>query len=676
MSTSILCNLSISAFKEFDRSLKYFNKVFSKDLISESFAIFGSIISICFSKIVGVAARASTVPASDPPAFWTTFAVSEQHWKGAIPWNPAVDVLGRIKLGVTGPQAQADARAVAAILARERTRPGALPDVRFEGVGDPSQSALIMAATLMMIVGLVVLLACANVVHVLLASAVARRYEIATRVALGAGRARLVRQLLTESVLLGLLAGGAGLTAAWVLTPSIARLVQVPPSFDVSVDRSAVVFVALVAVLAGIVAGLAPARHAWRRDLLTPLRRDQVVDPAGLRRGTLRSLLIGGQAAVSLVLLVMAALLVRSVTQGARLDPGYDVDRLLNVSVVYPPDARPATGAPPDAALMYAALRRVQELPGVSTAALTAVPVFGSGSAPQSVNGRVSHRNDTSAEYFAALGLSVLRGRLYTADEVRAGAPVAVISASLARQFWPDDDPIGDTLERVWGPDAASTAARQGLLRQPAGTRVIGVVSDATVNLGASRPRTVYLPMPEASGAGLVVRAKADARPLLPLVQAAIESLDPTLRVMGMPATDGWQRALEGPRILAALAIVIGAIALALAAIGLFGITAFSVEQRVHELGVRRAIGATSAQLVALLLRDSLRPVVVGMACGLLLSLMTGKLLEGALFGVDRHDPLALAAAVLVLVAASLLAVLVPARRATRVNPAHLLKLG
>jgi putative ABC transport system permease protein len=325
---------------------------------------------------------------------------------------------------------------------------------------------------------------------------------------------------------------------------------------------------------------------------------------------------------------------------------------------------------------MYAALRRVQELPGVSTAALTAVPVFGSGSAPQSVNGRVIHRNDTSAEYFAALGLSVLRGRLYTADEVRAGAPVAVISASLARQFWPDDDPIGDTLERVWGPDAASTAARQGLLRQPAGTRVIGVVSDATVNLGASRPRTVYLPMPEASGAGLVVRAKADARPLLPLVQAAIESLDPTLRVMGMPATDGWQRALEGPRILAALAIVIGAIALALAAIGLFGITAFSVEQRVHELGVRRAIGATSAQLVALLLRDSLRPVVVGMACGLLLSLMTGKLLEGALFGVDRHDPLALAAAVLVLVAASLLAVLVPARRATRVNPAHLLKLG
>jgi predicted permease len=626
--------------------------------------------------VVGVADRAHSLPGGlgTPPALWTTLAARREMWVSPSAWNPAVDVVGRLRAGVTRAQASAEMETIARALATGRRPNRGAPVVRLERVDERHASAMVVAASVMTMAGLVVLLACANITQVLLATAAARRREFGTRLAIGASRTRLARQLLTESVLIGALGGALGLMVAWAMTPSVARLVQIPPAFDVAPDLSAALFVASLAIAVGILAGLAPARYGWRDDLVSPLATNHASPAGAAGRGLLRSLLLGAQASVSVVLLAVAALLLRSVLQSAHVDPGYTVDGLVNVSIGYAPGA-PARG-PWQGPIWQEALQRVRGLPGVAAASLASIPPFGNGSASQVLNGRRIHRNETSPEYFGTLGIPVIRGRVYTADEARTAAPVAVISAAIARELWRGEDPIGATLERVWGPGDPAGAAPAGLMRRPAGTRVIGVVSDAMTGLTGANPRTIYLPLAQtACCARLIVRARGDAAAIMPPIREALQALDSTVRVSTALAADGWRRELEGPKILAALATFVGAMALTLAVIGLFGITAFAVEHRIHEMGVRRALGATGGQLRTLLLRETLRPIVIGAIGGVLLSVLAGHLIEGALYGISSRDPFAIATAVVVLLASSVAAILVPTGRASRIDPAQLLKL-
>jgi predicted permease len=621
--------------------------------------------------IVGVADRQHGAPAGmrNPPAFWITLTALSETVPAAN-WNPAVEIRGRLKPAATKPQAQAEVLNVARVLSAPVTKQP--PTVILEPPHIPNRQTRMVAGVLMTIVGLVVLLACANVANVLLASAASRRREIGTRLAIGASRLRILRQLLTEAVLLGLAGGAAGLLIARAIVPVLRSLMRVPVAMDVSPDPAMYGFVALMTIVVGLLAGLAPARYGYRGDVMSALKVDQLSAPLPLPRARLRSFLVGGQAAVSIVLLVVAALLTRALIDTAFLDAGHDVNRLLGVAV--------STGPAPRATDQNAAYwSRVREhvlgVPGVRGAAFASLPPFDGTTGMQPFNGIRVSRNETTSEYFETLGMRIERGRAYTADEVRSGAPVAVVSASLARAFWGTDSPLGKSMERVWGTVAAADE-RKGMMRKVRGTRVIGVVSDVTTHIDHRNAPTIYLPLSEHVVPRLVVSTSGDPAALAGSLKDAIQTFDPRLRPMVSLPRQELARQLEAPRSLALLAIAVGAIALGLAAIGLFGVTAFVVEQRMHEMSVRRALGATTGQLVELLLRENLRPVGIGLACGLVVSLAAGRVVESVLYGTSSRDALAFIAASLILLAAAAAAVIVPARKAGRVDSALLLKQG
>jgi predicted lysophospholipase L1 biosynthesis ABC-type transport system permease subunit len=249
-----------------------------------------------------------------------------------------------------------------------------------------------------------------------------------------------------------------------------------------------------------------------------------------------------------------------------------------------------------------------------------------------------------------------------------------VISARLAREYWGQADPIGAGLERVWGRDTPAGSLLSGTMRKPPGTRIVGIVEDVVTDLRSFGAPTIYLPLASSSVPRLVVRTRDDPHAVARGIQTAMETIDPGIRASITYAADGLQRDLMGPRTLAALSVTVGATALGLAVIGLFGVTAFLVEQRRHEVSVRKALGASSSQLMGLLFRDSLRPVAVGLTLGVLVSLVAGQVIQGVLYGVSSRDPISIVAAVGILVAAASAAVFLPARRAARVNPAELLK--
>ena len=666
--------------------------------------------------VIGVAAKAHGVPgdAGQPPAFWTTFAATRQAWVTAFAtnreeilsklraltrsktateserarlkelednlspapsrWNPAVDVFARVKPHITRAHAEGEAATIAAALARMRQPDGTRrPTIQLQRLDEVDAGSWALTAIVMTTVGFVVLLACANVTNVLLANAATRRREIGTRLAMGASRARVVRQLLTESVLLGLAGGVVGLLIAIAILPSFATIIKLPSTFDHSLDLSAYAFVGFLAVVVGVMAGLAPARYGWRGDLMSPLKTGLNPAPSAIGGSFVRSLLIAAQASISIVLLVLAALLTRSLVQSTTLNLSYDVTRVLSVNVGNAADGRARTRLEQQT-FLDAALERVRRVPGVAAASLASVPPFSGLTASQRLSGRRIHRAETSPDYFGTLGIGLVRGRIYTTDEVRAQAPVAVISESLARAFWGTEDPIGAPLERVWG-NEGSTQTRIGLLRRPPGTRVIGVVANAVTGLQERDAPTIYLPLGHDSVPYVIVRAEQDARALTNPVRDAIDAIDPRGRPVITLAQDGLQRELEGPKILASVSVIVGLVALGLAVIGLFGVTAFIVEQRLHEVSVRRVLGATDGQLLRMLLGDSMRPVMLGLAVGLLLSLAGGRVIESVLYGISGRDPIAILIAIATLLAASVAAIVIPSRRAAAVSPARVLQM-
>ena len=370
------------------------------------------------------------------------------------------------------------------------------------------------------------------------------------------------------------------------------------------------------------------------------------------------------------------------------MDLGLDTSRLLKVTV----DLGRGYDNARAANYWDDALTRLRAMPGVTGAALATIAPFEgihapqrlANSAPATVGGylrgvspRFVDRNQTAAEYFATIGSPVLRGRTYTQEEVRSGAPVAVISLSLAREFWGAEDPIGSGLERVWGADDAPGDPYAGsVLRKPKGTRIVGVVGDTVTLLRNYDVPTIYMPLPdtELQHVRLIVTTRSDPQSLAGPIRSALLALDPNTDPQPMLAQTGLDRELSTSRILAFLTSVIGITAFGLAVIGLLGVTTFVVGQRRHEVSVRMALGASRADVVGLLLRDSLRPVVIGLIAGLVLALLIGHVIRGALIGVSGHDPIAILAALAVLLGAAVIAVLVPARRGASVDPAQVLR--
>jgi predicted permease len=608
-------------------------------------------------RVLGVARRDFVDPSYEVPAaqVWLPLSAASAMPALAAGGSMRLRALGRLAPGATMPAAEAEVSALLAGLGGSAGVPpptGAEVTPRINAL-EASHVRLIVAGVVA-VIGLVLALASANVSNLLLAGVEARRQEIALRLSLGAGPVRIWRQLATEGLLLGAVSGASGhLLARW-LSPILASFLGMDGA-DVEPDARVVMFTAIATAAVVLAAVLLSARQALRRNVLAALKGAGGSATSAHRQGRARSALIAAQAAVAIVLVVVAALFVRTLVHLAWLDPGFDLDRLITVAVRHTGDDREARAQE----YWRLAIQRVRALPGVEGAALASFPPFATSVGVPSA----THENNTDAGYFGVAGLRIVRGRTYTPTEVATGAPVAVISEQLADRHWRDDGPVGSRLDRIPG-----ISAREG------SRTIVGVVADAqAVRLHDQTTPFVYLPIASFARAMLVIRARdpgAVAVPVREALSAVSASVQPSLTILA----DRYAREFVRPRRLTTLAGVTAVLALGLAAVGLAGATAFGVRRRTREIAIRLALGARRADVGRQFVREGMRPVLAGLTVGLGAALAAGQVLAGLLHGLSARDPLALAAAVTVLLTAALISILIPLRRALRLDPAAVLR--
>ncbi|HWW77332.1 MAG TPA: ABC transporter permease, partial [Pyrinomonadaceae bacterium] len=585
-------------------------------------------------------------------------------------------VFGRLKSGVTREQAGAEMDAVArrvAASAGDRVSPEMLRRVQplaLSGGLDPRdrEEALPIAGIIMGIVGLVLLIACANIAGLLVARGAVRRRETAVRQALGASRARLVRQWLTESVLLGLAGGAAGLLLALWANDLVVSYASATPlaSLDLGLDFRVLAFTLLVSAGAGIVFGLAPALQASRLDIVTALKTEDALARAGSRRSRLRAVFVTAQVTLSVVLLVCAGLFIRSLQSAHTIDPGFRVERALTVPV----DLGLLRYKEDEGRAFYRELlARVSAQPGVESASLVRFAqlgtsfaqgqVFAEGKTADGDEGTSTGFNIVGPRYLGTMGTRLVRGRDFT-DADREGAPgVVVVNETLARMLWPEEDALGKRLsfEGAGGPFY----------------EVVGVARDGSYRSLGDRSRPyVYRPVMQSfePKMTLVVRTSGEPTALAGAVRGQLRALDPNLPVADVRTlAEQFDLSLLPSRVAAWTLGGFGLLALALAAIGVYGVVSYSVAQRTREIGVRVALGASRRDVLRLVLGDGLKMVAAGLAVGLLLAFAATRLVAGFLYGVTASDPLTFAFVPLLLLTVALAAGYLPARRATKVDP-------
>ncbi|HET7321400.1 MAG TPA: ADOP family duplicated permease, partial [Longimicrobiaceae bacterium] len=523
----------------------------------------------------------------------------------------------------------------------------------------------------------------ANVASLLLARASARQREIAVRTALGAGRGRILRQLLTESVVLALLAAGVGLLLAqWGVQALLAlQPGQLKRASEIGLDGRVLAFTLVVALITGIGFGLAAALPASRPNLSGALREGGRGASRG--RSRLRGLLVGGEAALSMVLLVGAGLLIATVVQLLKVDPGFEANGLLTVE--FP---RAPAGYDTPAQLWNferQALERLRSLPGVQSASAAsnlplergwniAMQVEGR---PETGEGNIEWRAVTP-EYFETLKVPLERGRTIHETDGASAPRVVVVNEAFADHFFPNENPIGERVEiGKWkGEWTDSGFAAAGA------AEIVGVVADMReMGLARDPKRTIFVPQAQAPNVAWMSRMPSlmirTARPLAlrRSVEEALREVDPRLptpEFSTMERVVGASVARE--RFNASLMAVFAALALLLTAVGIYGVVSFAVRQRTREIGVRMALGASGGRVMRQVTRQGMVPVVVGLAVGLVAALGLTRLLRSMIWGVSATDPLTFAAVAAVLVGVALLASWIPARKATRVDPVEALR--
>jgi len=593
----------------------------------------------------------------------TRFERRGQHW---------MRLKGRMKPGVTEAQVRAEfeglvrrlGEAHPETMAKERIRVVASRDVRI----NPDIDSAIAPAGLLMVaaVGLVLVVACANLANLMLARAAGRRREIAVRAALGAERSRLVRQLLTESLLLSLLGGAVALPVAAGLAALIAR-VQPPLPIDVglalSPDWRVLLFTMVVAVVTGAIFGLIPALRASRPDLVPALK--DATSNGVRRRFELRDALVVVQVAVSLVLVVGGALMVRSLSAAGRVPLGYDADRTAQLAL-----ALEMVGYDRERGgqFLEEGVRRLQSLPQVEAVALTSrLPLsLNNNGFSVFIPGRETADNRPIAidgayvdeRYFDALRIKLLAGRTIEPADRDERRRVVVITSAMAQRYWPGE------------PEAA--LGREFRLREGGDLyRVVGVVADYKVDTPGERPKAyIHLPFSRAESFGnYIVRTSVTASGMVPVLQRELRTLDPDLVFLDR----GTLRGLADVRLFpvragAVLIGAFGALALIVAAVGLYGVIGYSVSRRIREIGIRKALGARNGQLLGMVLGEGMVLVAIGGVIGAALAGAAARVLSSALF-VGPFDVVSFAIAFGVLAFVALLANAVPARRAARVDP-------
>jgi predicted permease len=579
---------------------------------------------------------------------------------------------GRLKPGVSAAQAQAELTSIAATLEREYPEENrgkglrAVPLSPIPGNGAPVAAFL---GGLMAVVGLVLLIACANVTGVLLARATARRREIAVRLALGAGRGRLVRQMLVETMLLFAAGGAAGLLLARVMTTVLVSLLPALPvqiGVSLALDLRAVLFTLGLSLVAAVLSGLVPAFHASKGDVVGSLKADA---HGSRERMRLRNAFVVAQVALSLVLVVGAGLFARALRRASTIDPGFSTAGVevatLDLALG---GATDATGP----AFARELIHRVRATPGVENATLSAVlplGMSGMGLGPLSTPGMTDDPLDADwnvvePRYFATLRMPLLRGRDFTDADGPHTPLVAIVNQTLAGHLWPNRDAIGQTLVQQTGrpgtPDATRTLT------------VIGVARDAKYRSLGDRARNfIYVPLQQQylPRTNIVARS-TNGQKLAGELRAIVRSMNPNLPIVRLQTLDEFTSiGLIPQRVAASVAGTLGMVGLLLAALGIYGVTAYLVTTRTREIGIRMALGAETAGVMRLVLRQGMNLVLLGIVIGSLLAAAGGRVVASLLFGVGSLDPVAFLGAAAVFCAIGLMACYFPARRATRIDP-------
>jgi predicted permease len=641
--------------------------------------------------VIGVAPETFTGTSVMPlvPDFWAPVSMQAQlapgsNWLDA-PDNRQLQLLGRLRNGVPLDRAQAEAELLirqfgATYKERDKTLRLTLQRTSFFGnTEDPWFQAAV--AAIMLIVGLVLLVACANIANLLLARAAARQCEIAVRLAMGASRGRVIRQLLTESVLLALLGGAAGLLlAAWCsrfLSVAIEQATAGPfagnfkLSIDLSPDIRVYAYALLLSMATGVLFGLWPALRATRPDLIAAMRDEGTGLGTGWTRSRLRACLVGGQVAVSMLLLITAGLLARGLLRSRAVNPGFDIRGLQLLTGDFGHDRVRAL------ARQQRVIERLRLAPRVSGIAIGGVPMLGTWTPPM-VAGSESGRTLASYAgegYLETVGIPLVHGRDFSKAELDRSAPVAVISEAAARRFWPSADPVGRRFQLDM--DFRGTMAE---------FEVVGVAKDVRYSsLTRIDLAHVYLPPKPSDMQAILLRSRPggadDARQALADVRAAAREVDadllPSLSVIGLEAGPLRFQRLQSEAC-TVFAAALAALALLLAGVGIYGVMVYLVSRRTREIGIRMALGAAAGDVVRDVVLGGLRPVFVGMAVGIGAAAAASALLHSTLsfpgsadllYGLSFYDPATFLSLSGFLLAVAAFASALPARRAVRVDP-------
>jgi predicted permease len=575
---------------------------------------------------------------------------------------------GRLNPGVSAGQAEADVQTIAARLAgaHARTNTGwsaTVVPLTEQIVGGARRSILVLAG----VVAFVLLIACANVANLQLVRAAARRRELAVRSALGAARGRLVRQLLTESVVLALAGGAAGLLLAFWAGEALARLgaTSVPRLAEVALDGRTLAFTSGLAVLTGLLFGLVPAVQVARGELQEGLKEGARGSAGGSRT---RTALVASQVAIAMVLLVGAGLLLRSFARLQAVDPGFNPDGVMTARLNLP--GRAYDTPEKQVAFFQQLLERVRALPGVQSAsAISFLPFAGLGSRtsfriegrPVPAAGQFPSTDVRAAmpDYWRTLGIPLVAGEALDARDI-AGAPRrVVINEAFARAHFPGENPVGKFVIMPWGEDLRG--------------EIVGVAADTRqFGYDVEPYPMIYWAMPQfpLSFMSLAVRTAGEPDAVVPSLRAAVRSLDADLPLADVrPLGDFLGESVAQRRFTMALTATFAAVALLLAAVGLYGVLAYGVAQRTREIGVRVALGAARRAVIGLVIREGMMVVVAGIASGALLAVALTRVMTTLLYGVGPLDPVTYVAVAAVLGAVALLASWLPARRAARVDP-------
>ncbi len=608
-------------------------------------------------------------------------------WASKLPddrsWHPGIIAIARLKQDVPLKQARAEMSTIAKRLLEKYPA----DNIALDAVVNPMHEQLVSQAkpaliTLLGAVIFVLLIACGNIANLMLTRATARRREISIRISLGASDWQIIKQLVIEGLLLSIMGAIAGVGLAYALMPSLIHLAgtSLPPGTDVRIDAHVLLFTAALSICAGVFFGVAPAGHVRLSDLRSILNETER-GAVGKQAKALRNMLVVSEISLALLLLMGAGLFVRSLNRLAAVSLGFSDDHILVADLPVPPAGAAAADAHRNMDFYENTLRQLHSLPGVrSVAASSFLPVSGQGSVihfniqghpPRNASEYImANYRTVSSEYFQALRIPLLQGRWIEDSDREGMPPIVVINQAMAKTYFGDQSPIGKKMQIGAIPDNTVPWMM-----------VVGVVGNVKQTLVSDMPTEMYVPFRQANevlpvrNMSFVMRTEVDPRSLIPELRQTVHTINPNQPVVRIRTMEeNVAQNFAQPRFRTLLLVVFAGIALLIAAVGVYGVMAYATVQRSGEMAIRMALGCSVDRIFMLVVTDGLRLTLIGVAIGTILGLALGRWLKSLLFGVSSADALTLAGSIAVVIVAGMAATIIPARRASRIEIATMMR--